>query len=238
MWNKSLPLYKKVAKQIKEDIISSGLTSGYMIPSEQKIAESYNVSRVTVRQAIKLLTDDNMLYSIQGSGTYVKGQKMEYDIFNVQSFTAEMMEMNKDFINEILNFQLTIPSPYVQKILNLSDKEKVFFVKRLRHVNNEPYILEESYLPAKIFPDLSIDIMKKSLYEHVKNRGYNIKERKSEISPTMPNEDIKSLLQLENNVPVLLMKNFSMLQEDTIFEYIKLYFNPHKYTFKFNVDYS
>ncbi|MBU6113437.1 GntR family transcriptional regulator [Mammaliicoccus lentus] len=237
MWNKSLPLYKRVANQIKEDIVSYGLTGGDMIPSEQKIADTYNVSRVTVRQAIKLLTEKDILYSVQGSGTYIKGQKIEYDIFNVQSFTAEMSEMNKNFINKILNFQLKTPSPYIQEILDLSEDDKIFFVERLRYTNNEPYILEESYLPASIFPDLSIEVMENSLYEYIKDKNLTIKERKSEISPTMPNENTKKLLRLEDDVPILIMNNLSMFQDTTKFEYTKIYFNPNKYTFKFNINY-
>jgi|SRR5690625_187122 len=233
MWNKSLPLYKEVANKIKEDIISSNLSDGEMIPSEAKLAELYQVSRVTIRKAIKVLVDEDLLYSIQGSGTYIKNEKMEYDIFSVQSFTAEMIELNTDFSNEILDFQLTDPSLQVQKVLGLASDEKIFFVKRLRHVNGEPYILEESHLPAKLFPELSVDIMKQSLYAHVKKKGHQINNRQSELEPIMPDKNIIKLLQLDSNVPILLMKNQSTFQEDIMFEYTKLYFHPYKYTFKF-----
>lgn len=233
MWYKSLPLYKQIANKIKEDIATYESSDGEMIPSETKLAEMYKVSRVTVRRAIKLLEDEDLLYSIQGSGTYIKNKKMEYDIFKTQSFTAEMMEMNTDFSNEILDFQLMVPSLSVQNILGLSNEEKIFFVKRLRYVNGEPYILEESHLPAKLFPELSVDIMKQSLFEHLKNKGYRINNRQSELEPIMPDKDIVQLLQLESSVPILLMKNQSTFQEDITFEYTKLYFHPYKYTFKF-----
>lgn len=234
MWNESLPLYKLVANKIKEDVITSSLSGGEMIPSEVKLAEEYDVSRVTVRRAIKLLIDEDLLYSVQGSGTYVKDKKMEYNIFKIQSFTTEMMELNTDFTNEILDFQLTIPLPHVKDLLGLSNDEKIFFVKRLRYVNDEPYILEESHLPAKLFPELSMDIMKKSLYKHLKNKGYQIKDRQSEIEPTMPEKNVVDLLQIKSDAPIFLMKNLSTFQEDIIFEYTKLYFNPYKYTFRFN----
>lgn len=233
MWNKSLPLYKEVANKMKDDILSSNLSSGEMIPSEAKLATYHQVSRVTVRKAIKLLEEEGLLYSKQGSGTYIKNEKLEYDFFKVQSFTAEMKEMNTDFSNEILDFQLTTPSPQVQKILNLSDDDKIFFVIRLRHINGEPYILEESHLPAKLFPELSIDIMKQSLYAHVKNKGHQINNRQSELEPIMPDEKITKLLQLDKDVPILLMKNQSTFQENIMFEYTKLYFHPYKYTFRF-----
>lgn len=233
---KSLKLYKEIANKIEEDFISSKSSDGEMIPSEKKLTEMYQVSRVTVRRAIKLLEEEDLLYTKQGSGTYIKKEKMKYDIFKFQSFTAEMMDKNTNFSNEILDFQLTVPSLTVQNILGLSSDEKIFFVKRLRHVNDEPYILEESYLPAKLFPELSVDIMKRSLFEHLKNKGHRLNNRQSELEPIMPDENITQLLQIDGSVPILLMKNQSTLQEDITFEFTKLYFHPYKYTFKF--DYS
>ncbi|WP_066187893.1 MULTISPECIES: GntR family transcriptional regulator [Gracilibacillus] len=234
MWNKSLPLYKEVANKIKEDIISSQLVAGDMIPSEAKLSEMYQASRVTIRHAIKLLIDENLLYRIHGSGTYIKKNKMEYDILNMESFTAEMIEKNTDFYNEILAFNYTLPTPYIQSLLKLDDDEKIFFVKRLRYVNEEPYILEESHIPAKLLPELSVDIMRQSLYEHIHKKGYQVSQRQGELEPIMPDNDLIELFQLDKQVPILLMKHHSILKNDIMFEYTKIYFNPDKYTFKLN----
>lgn len=235
MWNKSLPLYKQVANKIKEDITSANLSNEGMIPSESKLVERYEVSRVTVRHAIKLLEEEDILYSVQGSGTYIKDKKIEYDILKVQSFTAEMTERNTNFTNIILDFQLTDPSPIIQKKLDLPNGEKIFYVKRLRQINEEPYIVEESYLPAKFFPELSVNIMEKSLYEHIKQKGYEIDEKQSEIIPTMPTEEVKHLLQLDKDIPILLMENQCMFPENLKFEYTKVYFHPQKYKFKYSM---
>lgn len=231
---KSLPLYKTIANKIKKDIISIKLSKGEMIPTEAKLAQTYQVSRVTVRRAINLLEEENLLYSIQGSGTYIKNDKIEYDIFNLQSFTAEMIQRGTDFSNEILEFQLTEPPKNVQEILNLSNKEKIYYVKRLRFVNGEPSILEESHLPVKLFPELSIDIMKNSLYEYLKNEGHNIDYREGELLPISPKEDLIRLLHLENNDPILFLKMHTAFEKGEIFEFTKIYFHPHKYAFKFS----
>lgn len=233
MLNKSLPLYKKIANKIKEDITSADYSAGDMIPTEAKLAQDYQVSRVTVRRAIQLLVEENLLYSIQGSGTYVKNDKVEYNIFKSPSFTAEMIERGTDFSNEILEFQLTTPSKNVQGILNLADNDKIYYVKRLRFVNSEPFILEESHLPVKLFPELSVDIMKSSLYEHLKSKGYNIDYRQGELLAIAPKKELIQLLRLDSNDPLLFLKVHSAIKEGTIFEYTKIYFHPHKYTFKF-----
>lgn len=233
MWNKSLPLYQETANRIKDDIISANLSKGNMIPSEAKLSKVYEVSRVTIRRAIQLLIEENLLYSIQGSGTYIKNSKIEYDIFKSQSFKAEMIERGTDFSNEILEFQLTVPSKGVQEALKLTDKDKIYYVKRLRFVNGEPCILEESHLPVHLFPELSVDIMKKSLYDHIKNKGYRIDYREGELLAINPQEELIQLLHLDSYDPLLFLKVHSAIEAGTIFEYTKIYFHPHKYNFKF-----
>src|SRR5699024_12576793 len=92
---------------------------------------------------------------------------------------------------------------------------------------------EESQLTTKFMPEVSIAIMRQSLYAHVKNKGHQINNRQSELEPIMPDKNIIKLLQLDSNVPMLLMKNQSTFQQNIMFEYTKLYFHPYKYTFRF-----
>src|SRR5690625_2119607 len=137
MWNSSLPLYRQIANKIKEDIISANLSKGDAIPTETKLAENYNASRVTVRQAIKLLVEENLLYRIQGSGTYISHEKIEHNIYKLQGFTEEMIILDNNPSNEILEFQLTKPPDDVQQTLKLSNEDNVYYVKRLRLADKE-----------------------------------------------------------------------------------------------------
>src|SRR5699024_7470954 len=86
MWETTLPLYQQVANKIKTDIISNDARDGEAIPTETKLAEMYEVSRVTVRRAVKILIEEGLIYSVHGSGTYVSGKKIEHDIYKLQGF--------------------------------------------------------------------------------------------------------------------------------------------------------
>ncbi|EQB37785.1 hypothetical protein M948_04280 [Virgibacillus sp. CM-4] len=233
MWDKSLPLYKQIANRIKEDIISAKLAQGDAIPTETKLAHSYGVSRVTVRQAIKLLVEEKLLYRVQGSGTYISHNKVEHNIYKLQSFTEEMIRLDHQPSNEIIEFQLTLPSVEVQDVLNVSEDDKVYYIKRLRLADKEAFILEESYLPVELFPDLSIDVMKESKYDYIEQKGHQIDKRYGELYPIMPTKEIVDFLQVEENEPLLYLKAFSTFVQGTVFEYSKIYFHPSKYVFKF-----
>jgi len=231
MWNESMPLYKQIANNIKKDMKSAGLSQGDAIPSEAKLAGNYEVSRVTIREAIKQLVEENILYRIQGSGTYISHNKIEHDILKLQGFTEEMSELDNNPSNDILEFQLMDPPEDVQEQLQMEKNEKVYFVKRLRLADQEPLILEESYLPVNLFPDLSIEVMKQSKYEYIGSKGYKIDRRYGKLIPRMPNEEMMKLLHIDEEDPILFMQASSTFKDGTVFEYSKIYFHPHKYSF-------
>ncbi|MGX4668495.1 GntR family transcriptional regulator [Cerasibacillus sp. JNUCC 74] len=233
MWNNSLPLYRQIANKIREDIMLAKLSKGDAIPAEAKLAKTYGVSRVTIRQALKLLIEEGLLYSVQGSGTYVSHNKIEHNILKLQGFTEEMEKLQNNPTNEVLEFKLTDPTDEVQKILNITTKDKVYYMKRLRFADEEPYLLEESFLPVELFPDLSIDIIKKSKYDYIENKGYVINRRYGELIPMLPNEELKTILHLDGDEPLLFLKAFTVFKDGQVFEYSKVYYHPKKYAFKF-----
>jgi GntR family mannosyl-D-glycerate transport/metabolism transcriptional repressor len=232
MENNSSPLYRQIANKIREHINNGEYTYGEAIPSEIKLSKKYGVSRVTVRQAIDTLVQEGLLYKVQGSGTYVKKAKIEHDIYTVQGFTEEMRRLNKEPVNKILEFKMEEPDDKIKQILHLQSGVMAFFVTRLRYVDEIPVVLEKTYLPVSLFPDLSYEIMLSSKYEYIeKKKGLKIKESFQEIIPLLPDQEIKQLLELKKDIPILKMKLWSTLDNDIVFEYTELYFNSDKYKF-------
>lgn len=233
MWKSSTPLYKQVANKIREDIVSNGTKDGEAIPTETRLAQMYDVSRVTVRRAVKLLIEEGLVYSVHGSGTYVSEKKIEHDIYKLQGFTEEMSGLHNNPSNEILEFQLSKPSEEVQGYLKLGDNDKVYYVKRLRLADGKPLILEESYLPFDMFPDLSVNVMKESKYEYIEQKGFKISKRHADLKPILPTAELMEQLHLEESAPMLCLEAYSTFDDGTRFEYSKVYYHPVKYTFKF-----
>lgn len=232
MWNNSLPLYKQIANKIKEDIQSANLAHGDAIPTESKLTEIYGVSRVTIRQAIKLLVEEGLLYKIQGSGTYISHDKIEHNISKLQGFTEEMDLLQNNPANKILAFEVTIPTEEIREILKLKEDEKVYYVKRLRLADNEPLVIEESYLPVTLFPELSIDVMENSKYDYIESKGFKIDKRYGKIIPAKPTKEIMDHFNLEEHDSLLLLEAFSTFNDGALFEFSRIYYHPYKYSFK------
>ncbi|WP_239751826.1 GntR family transcriptional regulator [Mammaliicoccus sp. H-M34] len=232
MDDKKMPLYQEIMKNLQDYIKKQGLEYGDVIPTEKALSEKYQVSRVTVRKAISKLIDKEILFSIKGSGTYVAFPKFEHNLFKLQGFTEEMQPYHDAIKNEVTEFSLMKPSELIQEMLNLNNDEKVYNIKRIRNLNGEALIIENAYIPFKLFPDLSIEAMTKSKYGYLKEKGYAIQKRVEEFIPKLPDKDTMETFNIDSNTPLLELKAYSILNNDEIFEYSEVLYHPKKYKFK------
>lgn len=227
------PLYRKIATQIKNEIKEGNWKEGESIPTEAHLSEQYTASRVTIRQAIKTLVEEGLLERIQGSGTYVRERKVEHNIFELVGFTEEMRKFNKQPVNKVLDFQLMTPTEHVRSMLNVPEEEKVFYIRRLRIVEDIPYVLEITYVPVSMFPNLSYSTMQGSKYDYIEREvGMKIKESYQEVIPILPEPDIAEALTVDETMPLLKIQSYSVLDNGTIFEYTESYFKSDEYRFK------
>ncbi|WP_368503191.1 GntR family transcriptional regulator [Alkalihalophilus sp. As8PL] len=217
---------------MKEEVHKKNWPPEEAIPTEAKLCDMFEASRVTVRQAIQVLVQEGLLYKIQGSGTYVKGSKIEHNIYSLRSFTEEMEALEKDIANEVVDFRLVVPEEHIRSVLEMEEGEKAFFVRRQRIVDGTPFVLEDTWLPVRLFPDLSYETMQGSKYDYIENKKkQTIKESYQEVVPILPDPDIQELLALEEVVPILKVQLYSRLADATIFEYSELYFKSDEYKF-------
>lgn len=70
-------VWRQVADDILDDIAAGKVAAGARLASEAELSEQYGVSRVTVRRAIKELSDDGVLDVVHGRGTFVVDQADE-----------------------------------------------------------------------------------------------------------------------------------------------------------------
>lgn len=102
-----LPMYRKIADEIREKISSGEYKVGEALPTEAQLREEFSVSRVTVRQALKLLIENDELESVQGSGTYVKENKVNYDIYQQSSFDEKWAHLDVKTHSDVIAFEIS-----------------------------------------------------------------------------------------------------------------------------------
>lgn len=204
-----IPLYHQLKERLRESIDSGNWKPGDQIPSENQLMNEYSVSRNTAKKAIEELVQDGLLYRVQGKGTFVAKPKLQQSLMGFYSFSKMFKEKGMVPKDIIIDVSEVYPSVEIIEGLGLSNDEMVIEIKRLRCVDDEPYILESSYLPKSVVPE--VDKLKKlgqiSLYDLMEEEFNVIVKRAVEaFEPVLIKKDESEYLQTQAGKPALLLE--------------------------------
>jgi GntR family transcriptional regulator len=226
------PVYRIIENDIKEKLKSGTLKEGDMIPSENELKDMYNVSRMTVRQALNNLVNEGYLYRHKGKGTFVNLTKIEKRIQGLLSFSEEMKRMNRMVKNKIISVETLEADDEVSAKLLLNKGELVYLVNRVRYADDIPVLFEQLYVPKNIVKELNEEIMSGSFYHYIE------RELKLKISYSIQNIEAKiatnkvtGYLEVTNGSPILFITLNSFLDNNRPFEYVKSYYRADQYRF-------
>ena len=217
-----IPLYYQLMDIIIEMIEEGKLYENDQLPSERELCKNFDISRSTVRQAIQELEKEGYIYRVHGKGTFVSPEKFKQDLLEFYSFTEEMKKSGKVLSSRVLDFDIIDCSEKIAKKMKLNVGDKIYMFTRLRLADDEPMMLETSYVPCSRFPGLT----KEELEEHAM---YDIFTKKYDASFTCAEEIFQSVLTREEEAELLnyftglssMMIERITHEKETIIEYTK-----------------
>jgi GntR family mannosyl-D-glycerate transport/metabolism transcriptional repressor len=226
------PMYRQIADAIRLQVENGELKAGDALPTESALQAQFAVSRVTVRQALKQLTEQQIIESIQGSGSYVKEEKVNYDIYQLTSLYEKLADRNVETHSEVQIFEVAKADDILAAHLQLAVDDKVWHVKRVRFIKQKPVTLEETWMPLTLFPDLTWEVMENSKYHFIENVKKMVIDRsEQEIIPVMPSEDVVKALGVDASKPVLEKVSRGYLRDGRVFEFSRNVFKSDDYKF-------
>lgn len=226
-----IPLYHQIQQRLLEQIQSGELKPGKPLPSIQQIAAIMGVSQMTVRQAVRALSELGVIYSRQGKGTYISGIKLERDFRQVLSFTEETLARGSTPGSKVLSFRIQSPSPEAREALNLDEDERVFVLRRVRYGDSIPMAIESSCLPVRLCPRLMETFdPSASLYEELAEQyGIQLMVTDEIVEVGKANAEDAPLLEIDPQSPVFLFTRVSYLENGTPAEHVKSVYRGDRY---------
>jgi GntR family transcriptional regulator len=207
-----IPLYHQLMERLKGSIEKGNWTPGDKIPSENQLMDQFGVSRNTAKKAIEELAQEGILYRIQGKGTFVAKPKLQQSLMGFYSFSKVLKEKGLNPKDIILKLEEVKPTVKIREALQLEEDEIVVEMKRLRCANNEPYILESSFIPKNLISNM--EQLKKvgeiSLYD-LFTQEFNIvvTRAKEAFEPVLIRSEESEYLQTEEGLPALLLERIA-----------------------------
>ena len=223
------PIYIKIEKYLKDLIDSGEIKQGEILPSENKLCEKFNVTRMTVRSAYNNLVKDGYIARKRGVGSIVLVNKISDNISNVESFTKEMINKGYSITTRLINLSIIEADKIIKDKLNLELGENVWEVKRVRYADGSPVSYMVTYMPVKMFPNLKKSDCN-SLYKYIGECGYKISMAQRTVEALISNEELMNLLELDSESPILHIEQVGILKDGELFEYSNTYHYGYKLT--------
>ncbi|MHC9537164.1 GntR family transcriptional regulator [Dellaglioa sp. BT-FLS60] len=159
--------YQEVADQIELAIKHKKLNQGTRLPSLNELIAQYAVSKTTLIKALTTLEDKGIIYQVQGSGTFVRRQKREgyIALMTNMGFTKDLK--NSKLSTKVIDLKIETPNAKVARELNCAPDEKIYFIKRIRYIDNHVLCIEQSYYRKKIVSYLNREIISDSIFNYL-----------------------------------------------------------------------
>jgi GntR family transcriptional regulator len=232
--NHPIPLYYQLAEQLREEIRSGRLQPGAQLPSERELAEKAGISRMTARQALTYLVRSGELYVKPGLGTYVAEPKLLHNTLHLLSITEEMMRHGEAASSRVLEMPVVTPPAYIASALKLAAGDATVKVVRLRLSGQIPLLMETSYMPQKLCPDLEAeDLGKNSLYWILEHRYGLVPTRtRQTLEATIANDYEARTFVIPAGTPMILLEGITYVVGDQPVEYFKAIYRGDRFKFE------
>ncbi len=233
-----VPLYAQIKEILRARILDGSYQPHQQMPSESEMMATFNVSRITVRQALNDLQNEGLIFRIHGKGTFVSKPKAFQDLGRLQGFGEAMRQMGYETFARVLSIKSVLPSPQVAERLQLAKRARVTELQRVRFLNREPISLDITYVPLAIGNRLAKeDLAARDVFVILENDyGIALGHAELQIGSTLADDTLAAQLKVEEGSPVLFIERTTHTADGTPIDYEHLYYRGDAFQYKVRVD--
>lgn len=229
-------LYRQVAEDIEDSLIANA-SAGDRLPTESELMQRYDVSRITIRQALARLSARDLIIRKQGKGTFVKPRRIHQRLHQLTGFQDALVERNISFETRLLDFGKREASPRMRELFQ-SEEADFWFLMRQYLIDGRPLSVTEVSMPIELFRDLSRDVAEQhasfTLLREV--AGVEIDRAEVTIRAERAEGNHAGLLAVSFGSPVLVVERLTHAENGKPCEHTILRVRADAYEFGLTID--
>ncbi|HKM95341.1 MAG TPA: GntR family transcriptional regulator [Buttiauxella sp.] len=219
--------YIEIKERIKSGILNQIYKKGESIPSERELASLYGVTRVTVQKAVDSLVQEGFIERIHGKGMFVL-KNSTANVYLLNNETSDsILGFSREFqgrvkvSSQLLAFNVIQADATLAQHLDISIGDNVWFIRRIRLLDGNPVLVEDTNIPQSVIATIPDTILKESsLYGYIEEyTGKKIKDADSIIEAALFDNELAPLLNISSGQPMLKITEVTRLADKTIFNY-------------------
>ncbi len=226
-----IPQYRKLYELLRKHIVEGIYEEGSLLPSENELCATYQMTRPTVRHALDTLVKEGLILKQQGKGSIVRKQIQNIGILSI-SGTASAIGVRYLKTDILQKPEIRIwPDNFPFELSDIEKEMGCVYMERLRYVDEVPVFYDINHLPNTYLPRItSRSFENKSLFEILrKNYQIEILGGEQKLKAVNPAAKIKQLLMLKPGQPVLHIERKLTTNKAGFNIYSTIYFNSEKH---------
>ncbi|GGK00402.1 putative HTH-type transcriptional regulator YmfC [Lentibacillus kapialis] len=225
-------LYLQVIDQIKRDIESGQFKAKQKLPSEFQLSKELGVSRATLREALRILEEENIVTRRHGVGTFVNPKSIfSSGIEQLNSVTYMIEQSGKTAGSQFLSTEILEPSEGEQVKFEPKQISSLVKIERVRTADNDPVVFCIDKLPEGLIP-LNRVHKTDSLFRLMEEfSGKQIAYAVTYIEPVSYNARIYEILKCDPEQSLLLLKQMHYTDDDEPVLYSANFFRADVFSF-------
>ncbi|HEM3181689.1 GntR family transcriptional regulator [Streptococcus suis] len=215
--------YNVIANDVRRKILDGIYKANDQLPFEKDLCEVYEVSKMTVKKALDILVAEGLIIKRRGAGTFVKDlsvEDMEKMVVGSQMIGTSAYYPTRTVTSKVLHFEIIAASEKVANKLNIPIGSFVYDIERVRILDGSPLVMENTFMPVSVIPDLRLKNVEESIYEYIQDSlGMKIQSVHRNITVRKASDAEVQHLELEQGDPVGIVEQIGFLSNGTTFEY-------------------
>ena len=219
-WDRKIPYHMHFRDHFASMIEAQTLAPGSKLPPERTLAEEFEISRVTVRQALIRMEAEGLIFREDRRGWFVSPPRIRYDPTANTSFTESITKQGRVAGTTVLSKQQVAASKWISNLLRCAVGVPIFIISRLRSVDGRAVMVEQIHVNAKRCPGLLDYPLDQSMTDLMLEK-FGIIEHRTQISmrPTALSDQPAKALGASVGTPSLYLSRTILDQLKEVVEF-------------------
>jgi len=226
-----IPLYYQIMRDLKEQIVSGMLVPGDKLPSEAEHTRRFGVSRVVIRQALRILEEQGLIVRIKGKGTFVSDAVAEDGAPRISGSLEDLIHMGTDTTIKVVEFRLVKATPDLAEVFGVKEGDDLFNVQRVRMVHSSPLAVLINHIPYAIGASIPLsDLTREPLIVLIEKRaGVPIEWASEVFQAVAADEELARLLEVDILTPLLKLTLTVYSHDGSVVDLAHVFYRSDRY---------
>lgn len=225
MRSTDLPFHAVVRTALQDEIRAKTLAPGDQVPTEPQLMERFDVSRTTVRRALRDLEQLGLITREPGRGTFVREPHVEARLDRLTGFVEDMDALGLTASATVEIIDRVAAPDFVAEALEVAHGSPVVHIERVRLANEVPISFDESWFPQELGERIAQENLADDPFYSILEDKYGIALAGADyvVRASQADARIAGHLQLETGAPILHLTRLSRQHPDRrplLFEYL------------------